>query len=337
MAHGPKVFIQIVAWNSMSFLPELLASIEKQTYKNIQVLVLDQGSTDGAETFIKSTYPPYTFVRYVRHLGMCVAQNQGIRYILEHHDDPAEEKAILFVQPNMILSETCVERLVESMNAHPECGSFGGKILRAFREGIAEELKDTVLSDRLDGAGLHLQKDLSCTVYGVGEMDEGQFDVSGPVFGHPRCLMFVNTRALSDILCNKEYFDEDFFSYGEDTDLSWRLQEKGWGSWYEPTAMAYHHCGNYQQARTPQSVHYFLMRNYWLLLIKHVDAVSFLFQFPFFILTAIKQVVRVVLLEPSNIKVIAGVLGGAPNMLPKRARVRGSVRVHAICKRFFKT
>jgi len=80
----PKLSVHIVTWNSMRFLPDLLKSIMDQTYRDFNVLVIDNASTDGVEAFLREHYPDISFIRNARNLGFSAAHNQGIRYAVEH-------------------------------------------------------------------------------------------------------------------------------------------------------------------------------------------------------------------------------------------------------------
>ena len=348
---NPKISINIVVWNSMQFLPELLASIEKQTYQNKSVLIIDNGSTDGTEVFVKEKYPRVAYLRNVRNLGVSVANNQGIRFVLEHGNEPQEEKAILIVSPDMILTEMCLTTLVESMAGKDEYGSFGGKLLRAYGEGLADEqLREIVRSDRIDSTGFRLRKNFTFLNRGAGEMDEGQFDTAGDVFGHSGSLVLLRAVALMDLRDGDEFFDTDFFSYKEDIDLAWRLQQMGWRSWYESNAKAYHYFGKYGKEHTgwigryknhhgkSRMYDYYSIRNQWLLLVKNLDLFSFLVSFPRLLLRGLFRFVVLLLFEMKNINAFIGAIRLTPLMLKKRFLLRNKKTVSGrlIRKRFLR-
>ena len=91
----------------MRFLPELLKSIMGQTYKDFNVLIIDNASTDGIEAYLRENFPEITFLRNVRNLGFSAAHNQGIRYAIEHWpQDQLDDRFILLTNPDVILSET---------------------------------------------------------------------------------------------------------------------------------------------------------------------------------------------------------------------------------------
>lgn len=347
----PKININIIVWNSIQFLPELLSSIEKQTYQNKSVLIIDNGSTDGTESFVKEKYPQVAFLRNVRNLGFSVANNQGIRFVLEHGNEPMEEKAILIVGPDMILTETCLETLVKSMEGKEEYGSFGGKLLRAYREGFVDEpLKEIVRSDRIDSTGIRLRKNFSFLNRGAGEMDEGQYDKSGEVFGHFGSLVLLRAVALMDLREGDEFFDTDFFSYKEDIDLAWRLQQMGWKSWYEPNAKAYHYFGKYWKERfgwidrmknhreKSRMFGFFSIRNHWLLLVKNLDVVSLIISFPRLFLREMFRLMFLVLFETKNSNAFVSAIRLTPKMLQKRFLLKKKKTVSGrwIRKRFLR-
>jgi len=83
----PRVSVNIVAWNGMKFIPELLESIFAQTFVDFSVLIVDNGSSDGAEAYVREHFPQVAFLRNARNLGFAPAHNQAIRYAIEHWNE----------------------------------------------------------------------------------------------------------------------------------------------------------------------------------------------------------------------------------------------------------
>jgi len=110
---GPRISINIVAWNSMDYLPDLMASIAKQTYGRFQVVVVDNDSDDGVEAFLNREYPNVAVLRNARNRGFAGAHNQGIRYVLDHWpEDALDDRYILVTNPDVILEPDFLARLV---------------------------------------------------------------------------------------------------------------------------------------------------------------------------------------------------------------------------------
>lgn len=328
----PTVSINIVTWNSMRFLPDLLKSIREQTYQDFSVLIIDNGSDDGVEAFLREEYPEVSFLRNARNLGFSAAHNQGIRYVLEHVDQKnLDNQFVLVTNPDIILEPTYLEELVGRTKTTPEMGSYGGKLLRAFGENLADEVfQETVKSDRIDSAGLNPHKNRTFTDRGAGDLDEGQYDKQEEVFGLSGALVLYRLSALADARFGEEFFDHHFFAYKEDVDLAWRLQSLGWKALYVPRAVAYHYRGVYgpeksgllqrvRNRRQKSSLrNYYSTRNHWLMLMKNLRCSNAFFAsvrlFPY----EFARMVFVVLFEKRGLRVVLETCSLFPLMLKKR-------------------
>ncbi len=334
----PKLSIHIVAWNSMRFIPDLIASLSQQTFQDYNILLIDNGSTDGVETFIRQQYPQITFLRNARNLGFSGAHNQGIRYALEHWD-PAEydNSFVLVTNPDILMTPTFLEELMKATVDHPTVGAFGGKLRRAFGENLADEtLQETVRSDLLDSTGLQPHRNRTFTDRGAGEMDTGQYDNAREVFGLSGALVLYRASAINEVRNEYEFFDDDFFAYKEDVDLAWRLQRSGWDALYVPEALAFHYRGMFgaekmglwqrfiNRRSKSKSRSFYSTRNQLLLLIKNlsfIDAMLAAF------LIASLEVARfffTLLFESSNLRAYASAFCLTPTMLKKRFRLMRS-------------
>ncbi len=324
----------------MPFIPELLASIEKQTFQDFQVVIVDNASSDGIESFLQESYPQVRFIRNARNLGFSAAHNQAIRYALEHwHEADLENHFILVTNPDIIFTPTYLEQLLASTQGKETGAAFGGKLLRAYGEGVADDvLKETIHSDRIDSTGLRFHKNYTFTDRGAGELDEGQYAQAEEVFGLSGALVMLRASALLRIRYQDEFFDHDFFAYKEDVDLAFRLRAAGFTAWYDPRAVAYHYRGMYGQERMGiwariknrknKSLHrsYFSTRNHWLLLSKNLDVVSLLVLFPRLFVAEGMRFFYILFLETKNSKAIFDALKLLPRVLRKRsAMMQGQV------------
>lgn len=129
---APLVSIVIPSWNHAETLGSCLASIEKQTYRSIEIIVVDDGSTDGTEVqFGARTFSvPYHFVRLVENRGAAAARNEGARH--------ATGEFILFVDADEVLAPLAIEKMVSALSDHPEAAfayssfRFGFKLFPAL-------------------------------------------------------------------------------------------------------------------------------------------------------------------------------------------------------------
>ncbi len=208
--------VVIPNWNGAHHLPVCLDALRAQTYRNLEVVVVDGASTDGSQELLAKEYPQVRLLALPRNLGLTGANNAGFR---------AARGEILVSLNND--TEACphfVEALVDALLAHPEAGMAASKMLLFDR-------RDTIHSAG-DGYGV----DGIPFNRGVWQRDEGQFDEPGWVFGGCGGAVAYRRAMLDEI----GPFDETFFMYCEDVDLNWRAQLAGWRCWYTPEAVVYH-------------------------------------------------------------------------------------------------
>lgn len=328
----PTLFLTIVAWNSMKFLPELFRSLEAQTIQEFKVLVIDNGSSDHVESFLREQYPQAVYLRNARNLGFAPAHNQGIRYILDHTPkEQYDQTFILATNPDLILTPTYLEELLCVAVQDKQAGVFGGKLLRAFGDGESDEvLKETITSDRIDSTGLRLHADCSVSDRGAGELDQGQYDEATDVFGVSGALALYRASALESVRFEDEFFDHDFFAYKEDVDLSWRLRRQGWSARFVPRAVAHHHRGMYRKENIglwekmrnrrsqPRARTLFSTRNHVWMLLKNLSLSHALMASPRLVWSELMRFGYVALCEPANLRAYGQMIKGLPRMWRKR-------------------
>lgn len=245
------VSINILTWNDLRYLPELFASLEHQTYKDVTVRILDNGSTDGPDgtvAFITRNHPHWLAVRNTKNQGFAGGHNQLVRIALErYHGDPANH-AILLVNADMILAPNLIAELVDALEEHPEIDAVQPKILRAFAQSGEADV-DATKSDILDTTGMMIAKGWRMADRGAGEMDRGQYDDKTDIFAPTGTMMLVRATALADVLVEGEMFDDDFFTYREDCDFAWRFRRAGHRSRFVPSAKVHHYRGMYGEEK----------------------------------------------------------------------------------------
>lgn len=234
----PKVSVQIVTWNSERYLFNCLDSLSRQTMTDFSVLVIDNGSQDGSVRFVRSHYPTASVLENFKNLGFAKANDQGIIM--------AKGEYVLVMNPDVMLDNDFLRRLVTFADQHPEGASFTGKTLKLFGQTTSvddtdSQIQQVIKSQEIDSAGLEMFKSRKAINRGEGMYDDGQFDQAQEVFGASGSCVLYRRTALEDVKLYGEYFDHDFFAYKEDIDLAWRLRLAGWSAWYNPQAVCYHH------------------------------------------------------------------------------------------------
>ena len=252
---APLVSIGLVTWNSATHLPGCLSSITRQKYTNFDLIVVDNASDDFSPDLVRQYSSDAKIFINTENTGFCHAHNQAIR--------ASKGAYYLALNPDAVLQADYLAAMVSTLEDRPEFGSAAGKLLRSTSEDNAAIL---------DGTGLFIDRQRRQYLRGYGEMDVGQYDQSGEVFGVDGAAPLYRRKMLEDIQIGGQYFDEVFFAHKEDVDLAWRAQLLGWHCHYVPEAVAIHpryfRPGQKRDAITP-AVRVHAVKNRYLLLKKN--------------------------------------------------------------------
>ena len=213
------ISIIIVNYNRKDLLKRCLDSVIAQDFKDIEIIVVDNGSSDDSVEMTRTYYPEVRLIWNTRNLLFCKAYNQGI--------DEAKGNFILCLNNDVILDKDYLKEALFAIGLDTKIGMISGKILRMDKETI-------------DSTGLFVGRNRKAIERGYGKKDIGQCEKPGYVFGVSGACAFFRKRMLSDIKDENGYFDERFGMYYEDLDLCWRAQKKAWKAYYAPKAKAYH-------------------------------------------------------------------------------------------------
>lgn len=255
------VSIIIVGYNAGKHLSSCLDSIYNQTYKNFEVIFVNNGSNDNTSLILKS-YPDLRIIKNINNTGFCFANNQGIRI--------ARGGYILTLNSDVILDKRFLAEMGKSIETN-RAALFGAKILDRDDKTI-------------DSTGLVLSRFYRFFDRGNGEVDMGQYDKDLEIFGPCAAAALYKREMLEDIKYNGGYFDEDFFFLAEDFDLAWRAQKRNWKALFVPSAICYH--AKERACFNDKVRQYLSFRNRFFLLIKNGKitfrylAIFFLYDIP---------------------------------------------------------
>lgn len=219
----PKVTISLLTWNGEKYLPWLLNSLENQTFKNWELLVLDNASQDNSVSVVSEHMPKAKIIRQKKNVGFARGHNLLINW--------SDSDYVLILNQDVILEPEYLRTCVDFMEANKRAGSVSGKLLQW---DFIEAKKTNII----DSLGLKINRQRK-----VIDIDQGKADckiANQEVFGLSATAALYRRSALESIKMS-EYFDEDFFSYKEDVDLAWRLRLFGWQNWLVADAIGYHH------------------------------------------------------------------------------------------------
>jgi GT2 family glycosyltransferase len=275
---------------------------------------------------------------------------------MAHLRTEGEETYMLIANPDVVPESDCLARMAEAMDAHPEAGSVGPKLLKmrvaASEDSFNGDARDTdrMSADELvregkrttvlDSAGLRMYRSRRIVDRGAGEED-GHYDRPEEVFGVSAALALYRLSALEDAAYRGQYFDDQFFAYKEDIDLAWRLRLLGWKAFYVPSGRAYH----YRTAAGADSmslrvlhgvrrdrsefVKYLSYRNHLFLLAKNDHAINMIRYAARMGCYEFGKLVYACCFEPRTVRALPAFLRGLPAVLAKRRDVMRRARVKA--------
>lgn len=215
-----KVYVVIPNWNGADRIRACLDSLRSQTLQH-EVIVVDNGSVDESVKIIEKHYPNILLIRHPKNLGFTGGVNAGINKAMEMG---AEYVALL--NNDAVADNDWLKNLVDFMDKHDKAGIATSK--------ICDEKKT-----HLDSTG-----DLY-TIWGLpfprgrGEEYSDKYDKQTWIFAASGGASIYRTKMLEEI----GLFDDDFFAYYEDVDISFRAQLAGWKVAYVPDAIVYHQIG----------------------------------------------------------------------------------------------
>ena len=220
------VSVTIVNWNSAQYLSECFASLAQQNFRDYEVIVVDNASSDGTHQLLREVESRWRVIYNNANNGFAAGQNQAIA--------ASAGKWVLCLNPDVMLSPNFVSELVAVGEAHPDAGSLCGKLLRW--DPAAEPHK----TNRVDSTGIYFTRNMRHLDRGAEERDHGQYDRTQYVFGATGAAAMFRRDFIQSVSVDGQFFDEEFFSFREDADLAWRAQVMGWRCLYKPSAVAWH-------------------------------------------------------------------------------------------------
>jgi len=219
----PKYSVGVVNYRTYADLERCLLSLSRQQLPPQSIVVVDASEDPERLEIVRNRHPAVTFEARPNR-GFAAGANSVIERALAV---APESEFVLVLNPDVELDPDYVSNLLGEMCSYPEAGLASGKLVRP----------DTSL---IDSAGIRLPRHRRPRDRGSEEPDHGQYDQTEFVFGVSGAAVMLRRAALADLAIEGEIFDEDFFLYHEDTDVSWRANLLGWRVLYVPSARATH-------------------------------------------------------------------------------------------------
>jgi GT2 family glycosyltransferase len=234
---NPCFSVIVLNWNGRHLLQECLTSLRHQSYRDFEVILVDNGSQDGSVDYVRQAFPEARILALASNLGFCGGNNRGIAI--------ARGSYILPLNNDSELESTALEELDRAVRTDPPDVGFWAVRMRRWHQRNLIDNCGTGYS--IFGAGYQI---------GAGEPDDGAYDEPAWIFGAPGGGACYCRSMLDDI----GMFDEDFFYNNEDVDLSFRAQLAGYRCHYVPSAIVYHR-GSVTVGPTSDKTVYHIQRN----------------------------------------------------------------------------
>ncbi|MCF7809699.1 glycosyltransferase family 2 protein [bacterium] len=215
-----KVAVVIVNWNRRKLLLEAVESCYTTKWRNLEVIVVDNGSSDGSSESVLEHYPDVVLIRNQRNAGFAIGSNQGLERALEDKSD-----FVLFLNNDATLAEDAISEMVSFLNDHPRVGAvapyifyYGDRDLIWFGGGVVSLWKGQI-------AHKYIREKFDSVKHRRNKCDY----LTG-------CAFLIKAECIEQV----GGFDTSMGIYSEDVDLSIRMNRLGWRLWTIPEARCYH-------------------------------------------------------------------------------------------------
>lgn len=230
-----KLSVVIVNYNVCYFLEQALLSVRRAVEKlgqPVEVFVVDNNSADGSVAMVRARFPEVVLIANQDNPGFSKANNQALRLATGEYQ--------LLLNPDTVVEEDTFRACCDFMDAHPDCGGLGVKMLDGQGKFLPESKRGlptpAVAFYKMFGLASLFPKSRTFGRYHLGFLDNEQTHEIEVLSG---AFMLMRKAALDQV----GLLDEDYFMYGEDIDLSYRLTLGGWKNYYYPGTRIIHYKG----------------------------------------------------------------------------------------------
>jgi len=241
----PLVSIIIVNWNGLTHLPVCLDSLAAQTFRDFEVVLVDNGSEDESVSFVTDRYPWVKVVPLRENTGFATGNNRG----LEH----SRGEYIVTLNNDTRVEPDWLENLVGVADTHPRAGMVGCRICSFLDHDLIDSIGMGICADGMS-RGRFRNKHWSTLHLQLEDVEEILF---------PSACAALYKRAMIE---ETGFFDDDFFAYAEDSDLGLRGRLLGWEAVSATAAIVYHKYSQTSGSLSPLKVYLVERNHYWVAL-----------------------------------------------------------------------
>ncbi|GAE34987.1 glycosyltransferase family 2 protein [Halalkalibacter akibai] len=302
----------VINWNSGWMLDRCLPTLLKQDGCKVEVIVIDNDSSDNSLEILEQFKQQVKIVANKENTGYSRAANQGITL--------SSSRYVSIINPDVMLSPNYGYHIVKKMDENNAIGAATGKLIKY-------DFKTNKSLDVIDSTGIEKDKGYNMFDRGQNSEDLNYYDSKQHVFGVSGAAPLYRKEALESVSRSNEFFDEDFFAYKEDIDLSWRLNIFNWKCVFVPEAEGYHgrgfgapvNKGLKEKIKFRRNQSLFLrklsLRNHYCLLIKNLKLSELNFHI---IKNEVSKFGYCLLFETKTLNALFELIPLLPKMLKKR-------------------
>lgn len=251
-----EVSVIIPNFNGLAYLEGVLSSLERQSMKNFEVILVDNGSTDGSCAFVASQYSWVHIIELSENFGFSRAVNEGIR--------AARAPYVLLLNNDTEVEPDFLKEMVEGIQRHKKAFSCQAKMIQ-FHD-----------RDKMDDGGNYYCALGWAFAEGKGKAAE-HYDKEKKIFSSCAGAAIYRKKIFEKI----GYFDDEHFAYLEDLDVGYRARIYGYENWYIPGAVVYHVGSGTSGSRYNQFKIRYSSRNNIYMIYKNMPLLQIILNLPF--------------------------------------------------------
>ncbi len=309
----PLVSVMTLNWNGKRFLPGLFDSLADCSYPNLEVIMVDNASTDDSVEFVRNTYPWVKILENAENYMYARGNNEGLRI--------CQGKYICLINNDVDVDPGFIEPVIRMFEQHERLAAAQPKILAMADRGQYEYAG--AAGGYLDALGYAFARG---RLFFDTEKDDGQYDDPRELFWASGACLFLRRSALEET----GYIDEDFVLHQEEIDLCWRLRLRDWRIGFVPEAKIWHYGGGtLEQANAGKT--YWNYRNNFFLLTKNLALPGLLLRLILRVpLDGVAMVVELLKRQFANAWAIVRAYGWIIRHIPLMLRKRREVQKNRI-------
>lgn len=324
-----KLSVHLVSWNGSKYVPYLFDSLRQQTFRDWELLVIDNNSTDDTVAAIQKELVNFP-------VGSRVIVNKANRGFAGGHNQALGEtksEFVLMLNQDMFVAPDCLEKLISFLDTHPEAAAVAPRLMRW-------DFKNNIRTNYIDALGLKIFRSCRVVEQGAGQEWKSKNIHFIEVFGVSGAFPLFRRSALDQILfADGTLFDEVYFMYKEDVDMAYRLAQAGFKSyvvpgavaWHDRTAAGPHELTDLAAAKNKKThnktVRYYSYRNHLMTLYKNEYWQNFILDFPWIVWYELKKFLYFLLFDRSVLRGLGEIWKMRKDLKAKKFQIKNSRKI----------